>query len=288
MNFDDIAFRFTCHGDWLYGVLSMPEQPRSRGVLMLVGGPQYRVGSHRQFTLLARYLASCGIPVMRFDYRGMGDSEGDWRNFENVDDDVRCAVDHFIQSVPGMTDLVIWGLCDAASAALFYAYRDSRVTGLVLLNPWVRTEKGLAKTYLKHYYFSRLFDSELWTKILTGSFNYTDAGRSLLTAIRAACGRVGRQENFFDSDVASEAASLPDRMLEGYSRFKGRVLLILSDNDLTAKEFSDLAASSDKWRGLLEDPRTLRYALPGANHTFSTRDWRNQVGSWTREWVESW
>jgi len=28
----------------------------------------------------------------------------------------------------------------AASAALFYAYRDPRVAGLVLVNPWVRTE----------------------------------------------------------------------------------------------------------------------------------------------------
>lgn len=246
---------------------------------MLVGGAQYRAGSHRQFTLLARYLASCGIPVMRFDYRGMGDSEGDTRNFENVDEDVRCAIDHFIQCVPGMTELVIWGLCDAASAALFYACRDSRVAGLVLLNPWVRTENGLAKTYLRHYYFSRLFESELWRKILTGRFDYVAAGLSLVELIRAACFKGTRQ---------AVSATLPDRMFDGYSRFKGRVLLILSGNDFTAREFSDLAASDSKWCELLEDRRTRRCELAGANHTFSTRDWRNQVGSWTKEWIRSW
>jgi uncharacterized protein len=290
MNFEDHACRFACHDDWLYGVLSMPEQVQSRGVLMLVGGAQYRAGSHRQFTLLARYLASCGIPVMRFDYRGMGDSEGDTRHFENVDEDVRCAIDHFIQCVPSMTDLVIWGLCDAASAALFYAWRDNRVTGLVLLNPWARTENGLAKTYLRHYYFSRLFDSDLWRKILTGRFDYVIAGRSLVKLIRVACFKGARQAGF--DNVASNRpelpASLPDRMFDGYSRFKGRVLLILSGNDLTAREFSDLAASDSKWCELLEDRRTRRLELPGANHTFSTRDWRNQVGSWTKEWIQSW
>jgi len=47
------------------------------GVLIVVGGPQYRVGSHRQFVMLARFLADHGVPCMRFDYRGMGDVSGE-------------------------------------------------------------------------------------------------------------------------------------------------------------------------------------------------------------------
>lgn len=54
------------------------------GLLMVVGGPQYRVGSHRQFVLLARDLAAAGIPVFPFDYRGMGDSTGQARDFEGI------------------------------------------------------------------------------------------------------------------------------------------------------------------------------------------------------------
>jgi len=64
-------------------------------VLIIVGGPQYRVGSHRQFVLLARHLAAQGIPVMRFDVRGMGDSKGKPRNFGQLDDDLRAATDCF-------------------------------------------------------------------------------------------------------------------------------------------------------------------------------------------------
>jgi exosortase A-associated hydrolase 1 len=279
MNFEDQACRFACHGDLLYGVLSMPEQIQARGVLMLVGGPQYRAGSHRQFTLLARALAADGIPAMRFDYRGMGDSEGEPRDFEQVDEDIRCAIDHFMQSVPGMHEVVIWGLCDAATAALLYARHDNRVTGLVLINPWARTDTGLAKATLRHYYLSRFFDASLWRKVLRGRLDYGAAGRSLLQSIQAAY----RKEPDFRTDVCS---ALPDRMFNGYSGFKGKVLLILSGNDITAREFSDLAAASSRWRALLLDQRTQRRELPGANHTFSTRAWRDEVSSWTRQWIK--
>ena len=53
-DYDDRALAFRCGDDWLYGVLSMPGTMPTQGVLIVVGGPQYRAGSHRQFTLLAR------------------------------------------------------------------------------------------------------------------------------------------------------------------------------------------------------------------------------------------
>ena len=144
--FREEAVVFECEGESLVGVLSLPAAPATRGVLIVVGGPQYRVGSHRQFTLLARHLAAHGIPSLRFDYRGMGDSSGAVRSFEAVDADIRRAIDIFYERVSGLESVVIWGLCDAASAALFYAHRDARVGGLVLLNPWVRTPEGMART----------------------------------------------------------------------------------------------------------------------------------------------
>jgi len=291
MRYEEQAVRFECQGDWLYGVISVPEQPQGRGLLIVVGGPQYRAGSHRQFTLLARHLASCGIPVMRFDYRGMGDSEGDARDFQQIDDDLRSAIDYFILSVPGMTELAMWGLCDAASAALFYAHKDCRVTGLALLNPWVRTESGLARAYIKHYYLSRIIDRALWNKILSGRFNFVAATVSFLKLLRSALGK-GEQSAAssvqVDSAVAVPKSPFSDRMLYGYLKFTGKVLLILSGNDLTAQEFTDLVASSAKWRKALDNGNTQRHDLAGANHTFSTGDWRNQVATWTKEWMKSW
>jgi exosortase A-associated hydrolase 1 len=285
MTLKEEALVFDCGGDSLIGILSGAELAAGRGVLIVVGGPQYRVGSHRQFTLLARHLAERGVPTLRFDYRGIGDSDGPLRSFERIDADIRCAIDRFFASVPSLKDVVIWGLCDAASAALFYAHRDERVSGLILLNPWVRTVQGVARAHLRYYYFRRLLQASLWQKLARGEVNFREAtgalGRFVLDAMRPRT-----SSGAIDESSRSEA-SLPDRMQEGLRKFHGRVLFILSGNDLTSQEFRELVARSGPWRRLLSGDRVTRYDLPGANHTFARRDWRDRVERWTETWIKS-
>lgn len=295
MHFEEYPLHFCCHDAWLYGIVSLPVQtgmtaPATRGVMIVVGGPQYRVGSHRQFTLLARHLAANSIPAFRFDYRGMGDSDGAQRTFEDIHDDLHCAINTFLERVPGLTELVIWGLCDAASAALFYARHDLRITGLVLLNPWVRTDEGMAKATLKHYYTARLLEPELWNKIRKGRFSYTAAITSLFSLLRQVVSGSNKVVSAIPDKTAGTCgiAPLPERMQEAFRDFSGRVLVILSGDDLTAKEFTDLVADSGEWQQLLAAPRVTRRDFPEANHTFSRKEWRNRVSGWTAEWVRSW
>jgi exosortase A-associated hydrolase 1 len=292
MSENEQALTFECEGDTLVGVLHGVPVPAGRGVLIVVGGPQYRVGSHRQFVVLARDLAAHGVPVLRFDYRGMGDSAGDKRTFERVDADLRSAVDGFFERVPGLRDVVIWGLCDAASAALFYAQADARVSGIVLLNPWVHDEQGSARVYLRHYYGQRLFQSSFWKKIGSGEFSVRRAAEGLWKMAVAALRPSPANPH---GDPPAGAGGLPDagdepftaRMEKGLHGFRGRVLLILSGNDFTAQEFKDLVAGSRRWGRQLGSKRVTRHDLPSANHTFSRREWRDQVARWTAEWVKS-
>lgn len=272
------AVLIDCEGEAMFGIASLPLRPGRRAVLVVVGGPQYRAGSHRQFTLLARHLAAAGTPVLRFDYRGMGDSPGQPRNFEQVSSDLRSAVDALCR-VAGTEDIVLWGLCDGASAALFYAAADPRVSGLVLLNPWLRTGEGLARATLKHYYLSRLLERSFWTKLLSGRFDPRAAASSFARLAAAASGR---------ATPAGTGPSLPQRMLDGLHAFHGRVLLILSGADLTAREFTDTAAGSRRWRKALRSPRVCRRTLDSADHTFARRAWRDKVAAWTDEWIRSW
>ena len=65
------------------------------GVLIIVGGPQYRVGSHRQFVKLSRFLAMQHIPSMRLDSSGMGDSSGEKVEFYQQHTDIKLAIDAF-------------------------------------------------------------------------------------------------------------------------------------------------------------------------------------------------
>jgi exosortase A-associated hydrolase 1 len=280
MPYEERALSFDCAGAALVGIASVPAAPCTRGVLIIVGGPQYRIGSHRQFALLARHLAAHGIAAMRFDYRGMGDSEGEERDFETIQDDIRAALDAFSAAVPGLSDVVLWGLCDGASAAAMYAPGDARVRGLVLLNPWVRTDDGVARTTLKHHYRDRLRNPEFWRKLARGQFDYAGSLASMAKLVRTAfAGRAA-------SDDAP--AALPERMRQGLHAFGGHTLLVIGGADLTGREFCDVAGSTPAWKRLASAPRVTWRRIEEADHTFSRRAWRDQVAEWTREWVVSW
>lgn len=276
---------FACQGQQLVGIIHQTDSTATIGVLIVVGGPQYRVGSHRQFVLLARYLAAQGIPVMRFDVRGMGDSAGEPRSFAALNDDIAAAVDCLLSHCPQLDSVVLWGLCDAASAALFYAYLDDRIKGLVLLNPWVFTEQGAAKTYLKHYYLQRLISADFWRKIFSLRFDYAQSLMSLIGLLRQARRQtVAKTETL--ATTVDESLALPIRMRECLKRFAYPVLLILSGRDLTADEFKEAVKSDPEWQSLLADARVTRRDFPEADHTFSSAAWRDQVAEWTLGWIK--
>lgn len=271
------TFLFGSDDAQLVGIVSVPTtQVAATGVLIVVGGPQYRVGSHRQFVLLARALASRGIAVMRFDCAGMGDSSGTERPFTDRDDEIRAAIDAFMRIVPSVRDIAIWGLCDAASAALMYAADDARVKRLVLLNPWVRSDAGLARAQLRHHYTARLVDRAFWTKLASGRVGVWRALREFVATWRAA-----RKSN----GEPQVATTFQQRMARGWQRFGGEILLICSGDDLTAREFLDHAASDAAWSGLVYELRVSRRTFAEADHTFSRAAWRDQVATWTADWL---
>lgn len=283
------ALLFACAGHRLLGVISPGE--RTRGLLVVVGGPQYRVGSHRQFVQLARSLSADGFPVLRFDYRGLGDSEGPLRGFEYIADDIRAAVDALLAQQPQVREVVLWGLCDAASASILYAAGDARVCGVVMLNPWVRSAQSEARTWLRHYYLQRVLSRNFWSKFVRGGLDLTGSLRFLGGRARAALSGPATPAAAQDPTAGWRGGPLPtlpglaDRMARAFAAFPGRVLLVTSGQDLTAAEFLDVSRASKTWRRLLAQDRVTRRHLAEANHTFSQRPWKAQVEAWTREWL---
>lgn len=280
VNFVERALMFECGGETLVGILADPASPATIGALVIVGGPQYRVGSHRQFVLLSRQLATGGVAAMRFDYRGMGDSTGSPTSFEEVTEDIVAAIDAMQASCPTVKRIVLCGLCDAASATLTYwqATRDVRVAGMVLLNPWVRSENSIARTRVKHYYGRRFLQKEFWAKLAGGRVDVGEAIREVIGSLMAARRR--------QSAPAPESVStFQDLMANGLGTFDGPVLLILSGRDLTAKEFLEYAMSNPLWTGLLDRPELVRHDIDDADHTFSSNRWRREVETLTVNWL---
>lgn len=297
MTSTDEVLRFHCAGQALLGILSRPAQMRDLAVVIVVGGPQYRVGSHRQFVKLARSLAADGYPVLRFDYRGMGDSAGEARDFLDVNADISAAIDACLRAVqPGVRRVALWGLCDGASAALMHAgeQADARVHGLLLVNPWVRSAQSLSRARLKQYYISRLMEREFWLKLAKGSVGIS-ALKGLLSHVQTAFRRPAATPAAPAAPTALASSSakrhpsgmaFQDQMLRGWTRFGGRIALVLSGRDLTAKEFVEYTQADAGWRTALKKSRHAVHHIAAADHTCSDAASAQELCKVTRAWLD--
>ncbi len=280
MNFEERPLVFDCGGNRLLGVVACPPAPCELAVVIVVGGPQYRVGSHRQFVQLSRYLAAEGFPVMRFDYTGMGDGEGDKKAFDEIDSDIRSAIDALKREMPSVTAVALWGLCDGASAAAIYLRRDPRVAGAVLVNPWVRNNAIQARTQLKHYYAKRLLESAFWKKLLARRVAIGSSLRDFAASVTRAT------SSALAPDHDDLQGSFRHRMEQGLHGYRGRVLLMLSGFDLVAREFADYTAQDPLWREILGCVGVERMDLVEADHTFSRSDWKRAAEEATLAWLQ--
>jgi uncharacterized protein len=279
------SISFYCNGGPVIGMLHAGES--DLGVVVVVGGPQTRVGSHRQFTKLAHALSAAKISTLRFDTRGMGDSHGTFPGFTGLTDDINAAVGALLKSAPHVKRVVLWGLCDGASAILIGQDQFApQVQGFVLVNPWVHAPETTdgksgggssvaAQVQVKHYYAKRILSGEFWKKLLSGGMDpFRAAGEFAVTAKKAA------------ASSGSAAATVPfvEAMRQGWFNSAVPILTITAGDDLVAQEWLACGKTS-AWASARTAPTSTQH-LAEANHTFSTQTWRAQVERWTVEWIE--
>jgi uncharacterized protein len=299
--------RFEAAGKDLYGILHLPENPSHPGaaLLMVVGGPQTRVGSHRSHTLSARDLCARGMTVMRFDYEGLGDSEGAFVGFAQAGPSLEAAIDCLAQRLPAPGRIVLWSLCDGSAAcALNAAKVGPKVAGMILSNPYVHSAQGKAKAYLKYYYARRVLEGSFWKKMLTFRMNPLEVVSSLANLLGKASGAGAKRPagpaavgEAVPAPAAKQAAAataenapaiaagedppqLPEKVMEGLEAYPGPLRLILSGNDLTAREFLDLyrtRGSQARRDRLRRSPEKELLSAPEADHTFTTAEWKRTL-----------
>lgn len=162
---------FDCEGARLAATLD--EGHLSTGLLIVSGGNEIRSGAHGGQAAMAEHFASLGYPVLRYDRRGIGESEGDNGGFENSGPDIAAAVAAFRAEVPTLTRIVAFGNCDAASA-LAVSHSGLGLGGLLLANPWVIEQASddaptpPSAAAIRSRYLSRLKNPRSMLDLLTG------------------------------------------------------------------------------------------------------------------------
>ena len=242
---------FSCEGARLFGTIDLPEasSAATSGLLIVSGGNEIRSGAWSGQAMLAAQIARAGFPVLRFDRRGIGESEGENRGFRHSGLDIAAALAAFRAEMPHLKRVVGLGNCDAASALMLGG--GDGFDGLVLSNPWTfpdETDESPTPpppAALRAHYARRLADPSALLRLLSGKVSPV----ALLRSLRGAL-------------APTPPSTLADEIAAGLARFSGPVQILLADRDRTAQAFLALWERADS--------RILR--CPGASHSFVEPD----------------
>lgn len=281
--FTNEALLIQCGDSELVGIVTVPEKPRKVGIVTIVaGGPQYRVGLGRQLVLLSRFAAERGYPTLRFDYQGMGDSEGETKQFTDIEDEIAAAVAQLKRSVPEVTDVVLWGGCNAASAIMMFASEIPEVTAYAVNNPYIESDMAENKAVKAHYQ-NRLKDVNFWKKFFGGKyFNYSML-KEIFSVASAGLKISRRSENENNKKIMT----FTERMLQGFSHFSGKALVIVSGKSVDGQKFLMLSKESINWNSAIQRENVTLLHEANADHGFSKANAQKKLFSTFMDWLDA-
>lgn len=265
----------------LFGMLAEPSAGTASlrtdtAVLMLNVGGNYRIGPNRNYVKAARDFAAAGYRALRFDISGIGDSRveagfsGDSMYRARATVDVSAAID--MLAARGCRRFFLMGICSGSYLAFQTALKDTRVTGILLMNPrlleWDADRSGPWQASMQQYYKSTryyrqaLLRSEVYARLLRGKVDVRGIAQRMWHLARA---RIARAWDKLRGRPPQEGVLAKFRHL---SRRGVETLLVMSEQDdgLDYMQFH-LGLDAGRMRG----HKGFRMVLvPEADHTFST------------------
>lgn len=295
---------FTCEGSRLVGSLHRPQQPRAGapGVILLNQGPVDRGGAHRLYVKLAGRLTALGLPVLRFDARGVGESEGLWAGEDtglSVTDaygaiqkgvwipDTLAAIE-FMQRTVGAERMVLGGLCGGAVSALLTGVSHPAVDAIfgigtpVTFTAVTRRVADLPKAVIERdtrQYLRKLIDPRSWARFVSFKTDYRTLMNVFATQLQQRLGRPTSAPAAIDDGKMN--VPLLNAIAAAPKQGK-RLLLVFSENDYLWHEFQE-----EMWR--FGDRERLPFRLltiPEANHTLTEDLWQDTLYEHLTAWLD--
>ncbi|MEW8078146.1 MAG: alpha/beta fold hydrolase [Candidatus Thiodiazotropha endolucinida] len=298
----------------LYGILEQPESPaEDTAILLLSPGIKMRVGPHRMYNKLSKVLVDKGFTVLRYDFYGLGDSEGALDQKVLVDvynsiqngryiDDTIDAMD-WLGATYNIDKFILGGLCGGAITGMLAGSADERVKGLIalgLINVFEGGEDNFSKFVtegqledLKKGYISKLTDIDSWKRIITLKSDYRTIFKILLKPIRVISKSIRES---MSASPKSKIKFVHDESSNANPRFaptffsmlqqSKKMLLVYSGGDRLLWEFKEKFENIYKSH-LSEYSHIYElHTIPDANHILSLSEWEESMHKLVEEWLE--
>lgn len=297
----------------LFGILHRPERPRQGApvILLLSPGVKMRVAPHRMYNKMANRFAALGYTVLRFDFHGLGDSEGEAPEPLLADlygatqlgryvPDTIAAMD-WMQQTYGASQFVAAGLCGGALTGLLAAEKDPRIVSLLALSiPVVLDGANIdASQFMTPAQLEETRSSYLrklspgawrsWVRLLTFQSDYRTIVRAiakpLLARLRPAPppGPAVESAPAEPQDNTNPCFAPAFRRMVSTSR---RILLVFAEADRLLFEF-DMKFMERHKASLTPFARWYHvHVTAQANHIFSFKEWQQDMLDVSCRWLE--
>ena len=247
---------FECRGQQIGGMLHLPKgRGRFPAALLLHGFTGTKVEAHRMFVKLSRTLAGHGIASLRFDYRGSGDSAGEFE------------------------DMTIRSEVADAMAAIKFLARHRRVNSrrLALIG---LSMGGAVAAYLVARERSRFKSLVLWAPVAEGAGILDDLSTPDAVSALAETGITDHEGNLVGVQFIRQFAEM--KPLREVVKSKCPVLIVHGSKDQTVPVYH-----SDLYERALRSPKRLvkKVVIAGADHTFNKHVWEARAIGETVDWL---
>lgn len=299
-------------GHALYCMLEQPPAGAARrdvACVLLSPGVKMRVAPHRLYRKLAQEFLDRGMPVLRVDFYGLGDSEGDLAE-EQLDqlyrqvqlgrhvDDARSAL-RWLEREHGIKRCIVGGLCGGALTGLLAAEHDEAVVALYSVGiPVVLDGSGQPESAnmtqgqlreMRGGYLAKLLNPSAWLRLLTFRSDLRGILRSLFP--RLGGGRSGKFNagSAVPAPSTPTAANLNPKYPAAFFRLLQRdrpALLMFSGADRLYFEYQEKFATP--WQQALAGFASLLSVevIPAANHVLGDPAWVTQARQLTARWLD--
>lgn len=309
------AVRFlNAAGQTLFGTLHGPvtADPSLPIVVMLSPGVKMRVGPGRLYVPLTDMLVAQGYRVLRFDFFGLGDSEGELQEkllpdvYNHIEvgryvEDTLAAL-RYLREAQGAKRFVLGGLCGGAITGLLAAQRDESVVGLLSLGMTVTLASNAATPgkYLttqqletrRRKYLKKLADPRAWFRFITFQSEMSVIWHSLLSTV------IKKKPAKVAAPVAGEPGAAPAGEQRGnanplfppayfaFLKRGGLAFMLFSGRDRLQSEYEEKFAQP--FAGQLKPfaAQIHQHVVPNANHVLALHEWQREMVEQSREWMQ--